>query len=110
MIPAAGEADCGALLAADGESAPIGCWASVAAAAAIGRDRSFRALDELGAIEVPVLIVPGADERHPAALAEQMSVNIPNATLAQNISFDALRTADDLADAVVPEIRRFLDH
>ena len=82
---------------------------SVAAAAAIGRDRSFDTLDELGAIEVPVLIVPGADERHPAELAERMSATIPNATLARNVSFDALRTADDLAGAVVPEIRRFLD-
>ncbi|AII11324.1 alpha/beta fold hydrolase [Rhodococcus opacus] len=82
---------------------------SVAAAAAIGRDRSFRTLDELGAIEVPVLIVPGADERHPAELAERMSATIPHATLARNVSFEALRTADDLADAVVPEIRRFLD-
>ncbi|BAH55744.1 MULTISPECIES: alpha/beta fold hydrolase [Rhodococcus] len=81
---------------------------SVAAAAAIGRDRSFRTLDELGAIEVPVLIVPGADERHPAELAERMSATIPHATLARNVSFDALATADDLAGAVVPQIRRFL--
>ncbi|QHE74182.1 alpha/beta fold hydrolase [Rhodococcus sp. WAY2] len=81
---------------------------SVAAAAAIGRDRSFRTLDELGAIDVPVLIVPGADERHPAELAERMSATIPHATLARNVSFDALETADDLADAVVPQIRRFL--
>ncbi|MBV6761488.1 alpha/beta fold hydrolase [Rhodococcus opacus] len=83
---------------------------SVAAAAAIGRDRSFGTLDELTAIEVPVLIVPGADERHPAELAERMSATIPHATLARNVSFDALRTADDLAGAVVPEIRRFLDN
>ncbi|MDX5961988.1 hypothetical protein SIM91_01300 [Rhodococcus opacus] len=82
---------------------------SVAAAAAIGRDRSFRTLDELGAIDVPVLIVPGADDRHPAELAERMSATIPHATLARNVSFEALRTADDLADAVAPEIRRFLD-
>jgi 3-oxoadipate enol-lactonase len=66
---------------------------SVAAAAAIGRARSFRTLDELGVIEVPVLIVPGADERHPAAFAERMSATIPYATLARTVSFDALRTA-----------------
>ncbi|WP_233529571.1 alpha/beta fold hydrolase [Antrihabitans stalagmiti] len=83
---------------------------SVAAAAAIGRDRSFRTLDELSAIEAPVLIVPGADERHPVEVTERVSATIPNATLAQNVSFDALRTADDLADAVIPEIRRFLDN
>ncbi|MEU2002896.1 hypothetical protein ACH47B_20170 [Rhodococcus sp. NPDC019627] len=44
-------------------------------------------------IEAPVLIVPGADERHPAALAERMSATIPYATLARTVSFDALRTA-----------------
>ncbi|QTJ64190.1 hypothetical protein HYG77_22415 [Rhodococcus sp. ZPP] len=55
------------------------------------------------------LIVPGADERHPAALAERMSATIPYAALARTVSFDALRTADDLASAVVPEVRRFLD-
>ncbi|WP_240961147.1 hypothetical protein [Rhodococcus sp. A14] len=53
---------------------------SVAAAAAIGRDRSFDTLDELNAIEVPVLIVPGADERHPAELAERMSATNPHET------------------------------
>jgi 3-oxoadipate enol-lactonase len=81
---------------------------SVAAAAAIGRDRSFRILGELAAIDVPVLIVPGADLRHPTELAERMGATIPNATLAPNVPFDALRSAKDLADAVVPEIRRFL--
>lgn len=51
-------------------------------------------LDELSAIEVPVLTVPGGDERHPAEVAERMRAAIPDATLVRTVSFDALRIAD----------------
>jgi 3-oxoadipate enol-lactonase len=82
--------------------------ASIAAAAAIGHDRSFRSVDELAAITVPMLIVPGADQRHPAALAENVARILPAGRLAPVGLSGDLYTADDFARAVVPAIRDFL--
>ncbi|MDQ2706459.1 MAG: alpha/beta hydrolase [Actinomycetota bacterium] len=82
--------------------------ASAAAAAAIGRDRAFRTVDELASISVPVLIVPGADERHPSVLAEQACAILPKAQLASVTISSDLRTADDLAGRIAPGIRQFL--
>ncbi|UUV28698.1 hypothetical protein NQK81_28445 [Amycolatopsis roodepoortensis] len=56
--------------------------ASVAAAAAIGSDRSFYSVDELAAITVPTLNFPGMDERHPTALAEEAANITPDGHLA----------------------------
>jgi pimeloyl-ACP methyl ester carboxylesterase len=39
--------------------------ASIAAAANIGHDRSFRNVEELAAIDAPTLVIPGVDWRHP---------------------------------------------
>lgn len=82
--------------------------ASIAAAAAIGHDRSFRSVAELAAITTPTLIFPGMDERHPTALAETAARVMPNGRLAPVSLSDTLRTAEDLADAFAPAIRRFL--
>jgi 3-oxoadipate enol-lactonase len=81
---------------------------SIAAAAAIGRDRSFHGVDELAAVAVPTLVLPGMDARHPSALAEQLVRVLPHGRLAPGLSAD-LRTADDLARAFAPAIREFLD-
>lgn len=82
--------------------------ASIAAAAAIGRDRAFRSADELASVTTPTLIIPGADWRHPTSLAEQLARILPDGRLAPvSLSAD-LRTADDLARAVAPSIRAFL--
>ncbi|MFI9456368.1 alpha/beta fold hydrolase [Amycolatopsis sp. NPDC052450] len=82
--------------------------ASIAAAAAIGHDRSFRSVGELAAITAPTLVFPGMDERHPAALAENAASVIPDGRLAPVSLSSTLRTAEDLADAFAPAIRRFL--
>ena len=64
------------------EAIPRSDPASIAAAAAIGRDRSFRSIDELAGITAPALIFPGMDERHPANLAEDLARLLPHGQLA----------------------------
>lgn len=83
--------------------------ASIVAAAAIARDRSFRGVGELAAITVPTLVFPGTDPRHPTALAEQAVAALPHGRLADIAIDGELRTADDLAAAIAPAIRDFLD-
>ena len=82
--------------------------ASIAAAAAIGRDRSFRTMGELAAIAAPTLIIPGMDARHPAALAEELARILPRGRLAPAALSADVRTADDFARAFAPTIRHFL--
>ena len=82
--------------------------ASIAAAAAIGYDRSFRNVGELSAIQAPALVIPGMDERHPAQLAEQVARTLPHGRVAQIAMTGEIRTADDFAAAFAPAIREFL--
>ncbi|MFE3828350.1 alpha/beta fold hydrolase [Streptomyces sp. NPDC059092] len=81
---------------------------SIVAAAAIGHDRSFRSVGELATIAVPTLVFPGTDPRHPTALAEEAASTLPDGQLAMVPIGDDLRTAEDLARAVAPEVRAFL--
>jgi 3-oxoadipate enol-lactonase len=81
--------------------------ASIAAAAAIGRDRSFRQIDELAAIEAPTLIFPGMDYRHPPAVAEHLAEVLPSGRLAALGVSGEIRTAEDFADAFAPAISDF---
>jgi 3-oxoadipate enol-lactonase len=82
---------------------------SIAAAAAIGYDRSFRSVKELFPISVPTLIIPGMDWRHPKALAKELSENLPNGYLA-NVTLSAeLKNAEDFANSFAPIIRNFID-
>lgn len=82
--------------------------ASIAAAAAIGHDRSFKSVDELAVINVPTLIFAGMDERHPAALAQQLARLLPCGRLATAALSENLRSAEDFARAFAPAIREFL--
>ncbi|HEY0174465.1 MAG TPA: alpha/beta hydrolase [Pyrinomonadaceae bacterium] len=90
------------------EAIPRSDPASIAAAAAIGRDRSFRSIDELAAVAAPTLIIPGMDERHPIALAEALARTLPQGRLAPVTLSADLRSADDFARAFAPAIRDFL--
>jgi len=83
--------------------------ASIAAAAAIGRDRSFRDIAELATITTPTLVFPGTDARHPTALAEQVSTTLPHGRLAPAALSNDLHTAEDLARITTPAIREFLE-
>ncbi|HEX6085720.1 MAG TPA: alpha/beta hydrolase [Thermoanaerobaculia bacterium] len=90
------------------EAMPRSDRASIAAAAAIGRDRSFRSIDELAGITAPTLIFAGMDERHPAKLAEDLANLLPHGQLAPVRLSGEVRDADGLARAFAPAIRRFL--
>jgi 3-oxoadipate enol-lactonase len=82
--------------------------ASIAAAAAIGHDRSFRSVNELADITVPTLIFAGMDDRHPAALADHLARLLPRGRLAAVAVSEDLRSAEDVARAFAPAIREFL--
>jgi 3-oxoadipate enol-lactonase len=90
------------------EAMPDADPASVAAAAAIGRDRAFRNIEELCAIEAPTLLFAGADWRHPAALGRELSQLLPQGRLGKAAMSDELQTTDDFARAFAPEIRAFV--
>lgn len=90
------------------EAIPRSDPASIAAAASIGRDRSFHSVDELAAIAIPTLIIPGMDERHPTALAEALARILPYGQLAPvRLSAD-VQSAEDFARAFAATIREFL--
>ncbi|MEJ1202716.1 MULTISPECIES: alpha/beta hydrolase [unclassified Streptomyces] len=82
--------------------------ASIAAACAIGRDRAFRRVTDLAAITPPTLVIPGADTRHPAALAAQAVRTLPRGHLADVSLSTDLQSAADLAHALAPAIWNFL--
>jgi pimeloyl-ACP methyl ester carboxylesterase len=44
----------------------------------------FDAFEELRAIDVPTLLVPGADELHPASVSEAHAASLPRCTVAAN--------------------------
>lgn len=82
---------------------------SFVAAGAIAYDRAFRAVEELAAIRVPTLVIPADYARHPRALAEACSRIIPNATLARAAITAELKSIEDFARALAPEMLGFLE-
>ncbi|WP_019873174.1 alpha/beta fold hydrolase [Sporichthya polymorpha] len=90
------------------EALPRTDAASVAAAAATGRDRAFRDVADLASITAPTLIFAGGDPRHPARTATQAVDALQNGKLAPVGIRADLKTAEDLAKAVAPGIREFL--
>lgn len=82
--------------------------ASIAAAAAIGRDRSFRSIEELAVIEAPTLVFGGMDYRHPRRIAEEVAKVLPNGQLSPETITPEIANADDLARLLLPTIRHFL--
>ena len=81
---------------------------SIAAAASIGFDRSFRSVKELSSISVPTLIIPGMDWRHPIDLARELSEILPKGYFAPVSLASELETADDFANAFSPIITKFI--
>jgi hypothetical protein len=87
---------------------PRSSTASIPAACAFGRDQEFTQVHELAAITVPTLVIPGADTRHPTAVAAQTAQILPYGHLSDvSVSAD-LDTAADLAHALAPAIWDFL--
>ncbi|MBN1237326.1 MAG: alpha/beta fold hydrolase [Gammaproteobacteria bacterium] len=83
--------------------------ASIAAAAAIGRDRSFRSVEELASVEVPTLIFRGMDARHPPALAENLARTLSRGVLAEVGMSSQIDTIEAFGAAFAPSIRAFAD-
>lgn len=81
---------------------------SILAAGSIVYDRAFKNVDELAIINVPTLIIPGEDVRHPLELANQISRKISNATLSSVGLSANIRTLNDFAEAFFPIIYNFL--
>ncbi|MER6912338.1 alpha/beta hydrolase [Streptomyces sp. NPDC000594] len=90
------------------EAVPRADAGSLAAFCAIGRDRAFRSVDSLAGITAPVLIVPGADVRHPTALAERMAAALPRGRCHPVPLPSGIRTARELAVAMGPVMADFL--
>ncbi|WP_275040608.1 alpha/beta fold hydrolase [Novilysobacter arseniciresistens] len=90
------------------EALPHADPASAAAAAAIGYDRAFCSVDELVAIDVPTLIIPGADWRHPAGLARQLAEALPYGRLAAVAMSTDLQSSGDFGRSFAPVIQKFL--
>lgn len=90
------------------EAIPRSDPASIAAAAAIGRDRSFRSVEELAVITAPTLIIPGMDERHPRAVAETLARILSSARLAELSLSEDLKDAEDFGRVFAPAIRDFI--
>lgn len=81
---------------------------SIAAAAAIGRDRSFHAIEALASILPPVLVFPGMDWRHPSATAEAAVAALPRGQLAEVGMTMEMRDSEDFARQLVGAIRAFI--
>ncbi len=90
------------------EALPRADRESAAAAAAIGRDRSFRSLDELRSVHAPILVIPGMDRRHPPELAQAVAQTLPRGELARVAMSAELRDAEDFGLAFAPAIGAFV--
>lgn len=83
--------------------------ASIAAAAAIVYDRAFYDYKELENIAVPTFIIPGDDDRHPAALAKNLARLLVNAQLSTASLSNDIRTIDDFSKTLAPSIKQFIN-
>lgn len=79
--------------------------ASIAAAAAIGRDRAFADVHDLGQVATPTLIIPGDDPRHPALLAERLADVLRHGRLEPGLSA-GLSMAEELDRTGYPGLPR----
>lgn len=81
---------------------------SAAAAAAIGHDRAFAAVEDLRCIDTPTLIIAGDDTRHPTQLAHSLAEVLPRGVIAEASMSYELVDAEDMANAFGPAIEKFL--
>src|SRR3546814_9707015 len=58
---------------------------------------------------MPTLVIPGMDERHPQALAEQLARLLPQGKLAAAAMSGPIVTAEDFARCLAPAIQEFLN-
>lgn len=82
---------------------------SILAAASIVYDRAFYNINELREISMPLLIIPGNDQRHPSELAIQLAQLLKQAVLSDVGLSDEIRSIEDFANAFAPVINNFLN-
>jgi 3-oxoadipate enol-lactonase len=82
---------------------------SILAAASIVYDRAFHHINELREISVPLLIIPGNDQRHPSILAMQLAQLLKQAVLSDVGLSDEIRSIEDFSNAFAPVINNFLN-
>ncbi|AJA11453.1 alpha/beta hydrolase [Sphingopyxis sp. PAMC25046] len=90
------------------EAIPRSDAESIAAAAAIGRDRSFKDPEELAVISVPVILFAGDDARHPQSLAEELASIIPRGRLAAASLSSNVKTSRDFGRFIAPALLDFI--
>lgn len=83
---------------------------SIAAAASIVYDRSFSSYNELLPIAIPVLIIPGDDSRHPAALAKAIAAMLPQGQLSTARLCSKIKTIEDFSNAFAPAVASFIEN
>lgn len=91
------------------EAIPRSCPESIAAAAAIGRDRAFGSVTDLAQIDVPALIFPGIDWRHPAHVAAEAAAIMPQGRMASLGISEQLQDSQDYAEALGPPLMTFIN-
>jgi 3-oxoadipate enol-lactonase len=82
---------------------------SILAAASIVYDRAFYDINEFREISMPMLIIPGNDQRHPSALAMKLAQLLKQAVLSNVGLSDEIRSIEDFANVFFPVINGFLN-
>src|SRR3546814_4019808 len=62
------------------------------------RSRNGRSVSELADIDMPTLVIPGMDERHPQALAEQLARLLPQGKLATAAMSGSIRSEEHTSE------------
>ncbi|MFC4872571.1 alpha/beta fold hydrolase [Negadavirga shengliensis] len=81
---------------------------SFSAAMAIVHSQRLASWKQLSGIISPTLIIPGNDPRHNTDTGQQYLKFIPNATLGTGIDWQHIHTVDELAAAIIPQMKVFL--
>ncbi|QNL51871.1 alpha/beta hydrolase [Olivibacter sp. SDN3] len=84
--------------------------ASIVAAASIVYDRAFDNFEDLKGITIPTLIIPGDDDRHPAALAKSIAKSLVNGHLSDVTLSKDIMTINDFSKTFAPTIQQFLNN
>lgn len=81
---------------------------SFAAAMSIGHSRRLESRKQLSQIIVATLVIPGNDVRHDSDIGEQYSDLINTCFLGSSIDWERIKTVDQFASNVVPQMISFL--
>lgn len=80
---------------------------SFAAAMAIVHSKRLDSIKQLSRINAPLLVIPGNDKRHNSNSSNIYLGLVSNCQLGEPFDWNEMRTMDQLASALVPQIMRF---